>query len=338
MTLMENIPLQMTAIEITHPGGPEVLRAVQRPVPRPNHGEVLIRVDAAGVNRPDVLQRRGHYPPPPGASDIPGLEVAGTIVETGAAALRWQVNDRVCALVAGGGYAEYCVAPAAQCLPIPGNLDVVSAAAVPETFFTVWTNLFQRGALRAGERVLIHGGTSGIGTTAIQLAHVLGAIVYATAGSDDKCAACRRLGATVAINYRDSDFVDVIRRDTNGAGVDLILDIIGADYFNRNIECLAVDGRLVQIGLLGGSTTTIDLGRVMRRRLTITGSTLRIRTVEEKGALARELETNVWPLLAAQRVAPVVDRTFPLTDASAAHQRMEDGQHIGKLVLTVFGE
>ena len=335
---MENIPLQMTAIEITHPGGPEVLRAVQRPVPRPNHGEVLIRVDAAGVNRPDVLQRRGHYPPPPGASDIPGLEVAGTIVETGAAALRWQVNDRVCALVAGGGYAEYCVAPAAQCLPIPGNLDVVSAAAVPETFFTVWTNLFQRGALRAGERVLIHGGTSGIGTTAIQLAHVLGAIVYATAGSDDKCAACRRLGATVAINYRDSDFVDVIRRDTNGAGVDLILDIIGADYFNRNIECLAVDGRLVQIGLLGGSTTTIDLGRVMRRRLTITGSTLRIRTVEEKGALARELETNVWPLLAAQRVAPVVDRTFPLTDASAAHQRMEDGQHIGKLVLTVFGE
>jgi len=338
MTLMENIPLQMTAIEITHPGGPEVLRAVQRRVPRPNHGEVLIRVDAAGVNRPDVLQRRGHYPPPPGASDIPGLEVAGTIVETGAAALRWQVNDRVCALVAGGGYAEYCVAPAAQCLPIPGNLDVVSAAAVPETFFTVWTNLFQRGALRAGERVLIHGGTSGIGTTAIQLAHVLGAIVYATAGSDDKCAACRRLGATVAINYRDSDFVDVIRRDTNGAGVDLILDIIGADYFNRNIECLAVDGRLVQIGLLGGSTTTIDLGRVMRRRLTITGSTLRIRTVEEKGALARELETNVWPLLAAQRVAPVVDRTFPLTDASAAHQRMEDGQHIGKLVLTVFGE
>jgi len=338
MTLMENIPLQMTAIEITHPGGPEVLRAVQRPVPRPNHGEVLIRVDAAGVNRPDVLQRRGHYPPPPGASDIPGLEVAGTIVETGAAALRWQVNDRVCALVAGGGYAEYCVAPAAQCLPIPGNLDVVSAAAVPETFFTVWTNLFQRGALRAGERVLIHGGTSGIGTTAIQLAHVLGAIVYATAGSDDKCAACRRLGATVAINYRDSDFVDVIRRDTNGAGVDLILDIIGADYFNRNIECLAVDGRLVQIGLLGGSTTTIDLGRVMRRRLTITGSTLRIRTVEEKGALARELETNVWPLLAAQRVAPVVDRTFPLTDASAAHRRMEDGQHIGKLVLTVFGE
>jgi len=329
------IPIEMTAIEIAKPGGPEVLRAIQRAVPRPADGEVLIRVDAAGVNRPDVLQRRGHYPPPPGASDIPGLEVAGTIVETGAATARWQVNDRVCALVAGGGYAEYCVAPAPQCLPIPENVDVVSAAAIPETFFTVWTNLFQRGALRAGERVLIHGGTSGIGTTAIQLAHVLGAIVYATAGSDDKCAACRRLGATVAINYHDSDFVDAIRRETNGAGVDVILDIIGGDYFNRNIECLAINGRLVQIGLLGGSTTTLDLGRVMRRRLTITGSTLRIRTVGEKGALAHELETHVWPLLSAKRVAPVIDRTFLLTDAPAAHRRMEQGEHIGKLVLTV---
>src|SRR6185503_12273747 len=265
MTLMENIPLQMTAIEITHPGGPGVLRAVQRPVPRPNHGEVLIRVDAAGVNRPDVLQRRGHYPPPPGASDIPGLEVAGTIVEVGADAHRWRVNDRVCALVAGGGYAEYCVAPAAQCLPIPEDLDVVSAAAIPETFFTVWTNLFQRGALRAGERVLIHGGTSGIGTTAIQLAHVHGAIVYATAGSDDKCAACRRLGAAVAINYHDSDFVDVIRRDTNGAGVDAILYISGGDYFKRTMECLAGNGPMFQNCLLGGSTITVDLGRWLRR-------------------------------------------------------------------------
>jgi putative PIG3 family NAD(P)H quinone oxidoreductase len=335
MTVM-SIPIKMTAIEIAEPGGPEVLRAVQRAVPRPADGEVLIRVDAAGVNRPDVLQRRGHYPPPPGASDIPGLEVAGTIVDIGAASSRWQVNDRVCALVAGGGYAEYCVAPGAQCLPIPENLDVVSAAAIPETFFTVWTNLFQRGGLRAGERVLIHGGTSGIGTTAIQLSHVLGAVVYATAGSDDKCAACQRLGAAVAINYHDSDFVDAIRRETNGAGVDVILDIIGGDYFNRNIECLAINGRLVQIGLLGGSTTTIDLGRVMRRRLTITGSTLRIRTVEEKGALARELEMHVWPLLAAKRVAPVIDRTFLLTDASTAHQRMEQGEHIGKLVLTVL--
>ena len=331
-----SIPTEtMTAIEITQPGGPEVLRAVRRPVPRPVDGEVLIRVDAAGVNRPDVLQRRGHYPPPPGASDIPGLEVAGTIVDLGTSANRWRVNDRVCALIAGGGYAEYCVAPAAQCLPIPENVDVVSAAAIPETFFTVWTNLFQRGALRAGERVLIHGGSSGIGTTAIQLAHVLGATVFATAGSDDKCAACRQLGTSVAINYRNTDFVDVIKRETNGAGVNVILDIIGGDYFTRNIECLAIDGRLVQIGLLGGATSTVDLGRVMRRRLTITGSTLRIRSVDEKGALARELETNVWPLLSARRIAPIIDRTFALTDASAAHKRMEAGDHIGKLVLTV---
>jgi len=334
MTLM-SIPIEMTAIEITKPGGPEVLRPVQRPVPRPAAGEVLIRVDAAGVNRPDVLQRRGQYPPPPGTSDIPGLEVAGTVIDIGAAADRWRVDDRVCALVAGGGYAEYCVAPALQCLPIPQNVDVVSAAAIPETFFTVWTNLFQRGALRAGERVLIHGGSSGIGTTAIQLAHVLGATVYTTAGSEEKCAACRRLGATAAINYREADFVDVLRRETNGAGVDLILDIIGGDYFNRNIDCLAIDGRLVQIGLLGGSTSTVDLGRVMRRRLTITGSTLRVRTVVEKGSLARELETNVWPLLATGRVSPVIDRTFHLTDAATAHQRMEAGDHIGKLVLTV---
>ncbi len=338
MTLMKSIPDQMTAIEITKPGGPEVLRPVQRPVPRPAHGEVLIRVDAAGVNRPDVLQRRGQYPPPPGASDIPGLEVAGTIVDLGTGGDRWQLDDRVCALVAGGGYAEYCVAPAPQCLPLPENVDVVSAAAIPETFFTVWTNLFQRGALRGSERVLIHGGTSGIGTTAIQLAHVRGATVYATAGSDDKCAACRRLGASVAINYRDNDFVEVISRETNGAGVDVIMDIIGGDYFNRNIECLAINGRLVQIGLLGGSTTTIDLGRVMRRRLTITGSTLRVRTVEEKGALAREVETHVWPLLSSGRVAPIIDRTFRLAEAAAAHQRMEAGEHIGKLVLTVHGE
>jgi putative PIG3 family NAD(P)H quinone oxidoreductase len=337
MTLM-SIPMEMTAIEISTPGGPEVLRAVQRPVPRPGDREVLIRVDAAGVNRPDVLQRRGQYPPPPGASDIPGLEVAGTIVAVGAGADRWQADGRVCALVAGGGYAEYCIAPAAQCLPIPENVDVVSAAAIPETFFTVWTNLFQRGALRGGERVLIHGGTSGIGTTAIQLAHALGSIVYATAGTDEKCAACRRLGASVAINYRESDFVDVIRRETNGAGVAVILDIVGGDYFNRNIDCLAIDGRLVQIGLLGGATSTIDLGRVMRRRLTITGSTLRVRSIEEKGALARDVEKNVWPLLASRRVSPVIDRTFALSEAAAAHRRMETGDHIGKLVLTVHSD
>jgi putative PIG3 family NAD(P)H quinone oxidoreductase len=326
----------MIAIEISASGGPDVLRPVERPDPVPGDGEVLIRVAAAGVNRPDVMQRKGLYPPPDGASDLPGLEVAGEIAALGHGVTDWRPGDRVCALVSGGGYATLCLAPAAQCLPIPRGLDFVSAAAIPETFFTVWTNLFQRGALRAGERVLIHGGTSGIGTTAIQLAHVLGAVVYATAGSDDKCAACRRLGATVAINYHDSDFVDAIRRETNGAGVDVILDIIGGDYFNRNIECLAINGRLVQIGLLGGSTTTLDLGRVMRRRLTITGSTLRIRTVGEKGALAHELETHVWPLLAAKRVAPVIDRTFPLTDAPAAHRRMEQGEHIGKLVLTVL--
>jgi putative PIG3 family NAD(P)H quinone oxidoreductase len=332
---MDNIPNDMTAIEITSPGGPEVLHPVRRPVPRPASGEVLIRVTAAGVNRPDVLQRRGQYPPPPGTSDIPGLEVAGTIVDVDSAATRWQIGDRVCALVAGGGYAEYCVAPAPQCLPVPANLDLVVSAAIPETFFTVWTNLFQRGGLRAGERALIHGGTSGIGTTAIQLAHALGAIVFATAGSNEKCDACQRLGASVAINYRERDFVDVVRRETDDKGVNVILDIIGGDYFNRNLDCLAIDGRLVQIGLLGGAQTTVDLGRVMRRRLTVTGSTLRIRTIEEKAALAREVEANVWPLLAAGRVAPVMDRTFPLAEAWAAHQRMEAGDHIGKLVLTV---
>ena len=334
---MTSAPTQMTAIEISSPGGPEVLRAVRRPVPRPSEGEVLIRVDAAGVNRPDVLQRRGQYPPPPGASDIPGLEVAGTIVDIGAGTSRWRVGDRVCALVAGGGYAEYCVAPAPQCLPIPANVDVVAAAAVPETFFTVWTNLFQRGALKAGERALIHGGTSGIGTTAIQLAHVLGSTVFATAGSSEKCDACRRLGASVAINYRESDFVEVVKRETGEAGVDVVLDIIGGDYFKRNLDCLAINGRLVQIGLQGGATSTVDLGRVMRRRLTITGSTLRIRTLEEKGALARDVEKNVWPLLSTGHVAPVLDRTFPLTEAAAAHQRMEAGDHIGKLVLTIRG-
>lgn len=330
----ENVPREMTAIEIASPGGPEVLRVARRPVPRPANGEVLIEVAAAGVNRPDVLQRRGQYPPPPGASDLPGLEVAGTIVEIGPTVTRWRVGDRVCALVAGGGYAEYCIAPAPQCLPIPENVDLIAAAAIPETFFTVWTNLFQRGHLRAGERVLIQGGTSGIGTTAIQLAHALGASVFATAGSTEKCDACRRLGAAVAINYRESDFVEVIRRATSGAGVDVVLDIIGGDYFPRNVDCLALNGRLVQIGLQGGARSTIDLGRVMRHRLMITGSTLRVRTVEEKGALARDVETHVWPLLSTGRVAPVIDRTFPLSDAAAAHERIEGGEHIGKLVLT----
>lgn len=325
----------MTAVEIAHPGGPEVLRAVERPVPRAAPGEVLVRVEAAGVNRPDVMQRLGSYPPPPGASDIPGLEIAGAVVETTSDSSRWHVGDRVCALVAGGGYAEYCAVPAVQCLPIPNGMDAVMAAAIPEAFFTVWANLFERGGLRPGERVLIHGGTSGIGTTAIQLAHAFDALVFATAGSDDKCEACRRLGAVVAINYRTEDFAEVARRETSGAGLDVILDIIGGDYFPRNIECLALNGRLVQVGLIGGARAQIDLARVLHRRLTITGSTLRARTVEEKGRLAHELEANVWPLLANGRVAPVIDRTFPLAAAADAHRRMEASTHIGKIVLTM---
>ena len=325
----------MIAIEIAQPGDPDVLRPVERPVPSPSAGEVLIRVEAAGVNRPDVMQRLGKYPPPPGASEIPGLEVAGTIASIGPDVTRWRAGDRVCALVAGGGYAEYCVAPAPQCLPIPARLDATSAAAIPETFFTVWTNLFQRGALRAGEHVLIHGGTSGIGTTAIQLARAFGATVYATAGSPGKCEACRRLGAAVAIDYRTQDFVAVIRETTAGRGVDVVLDIIGGDYLPRNIDALAMNGRLVQIGLIGGARAQLNLGPVLQRRLTITGSTLRARTVEEKGALAAEVERHVWPLLASGAVAPVIDRTFPLSHAADAHRAIEAGTHIGKVVLTI---
>jgi NADPH:quinone reductase len=328
------MPARMTAIEIAGAGGPEVLRAVERPVPPTAPDEVLVQVEGAGVNRPDVMQRLGVYPPPPGASDIPGLEIAGTIVRVPPNGGRWQVGDRVCALVSGGGYAEYCAAPAVQCLPIPHGMDAVTAAAIPEAFFTVWTNLFQRGGLVAGERALIHGGTSGIGTTAIQLARAYDAVVFATAGSEEKCDACRRLGAALAINYRSEDFAEVVRAETSGAGVDIILDIIGGDYFARNLESLALNGRLVQIGLLGGARATIDLTRVLHRRLTITGSTLRARTVEEKGALARDVEANVWPLLAAGRVAPIIDRTFPLSQAAEAHRRMESSKHIGKIVLT----
>jgi NADPH2:quinone reductase len=323
---------QMTAIEITTPGGPDVLRPVSRPVPAPVEGEVLVRVEAAGVNRPDVMQRMGKYPPPPGASEIPGLEIAGTIVAVTAGG-RWRPGDRVCALVAGGGYAEYCVVPSVQCLPIPAGLDAITAAAIPETFFTVWTNLFQRGGLHAGERVLIHGGTSGIGTTAIQFARAFDAVVFTTAGSQEKCEACRRLGAAVAINYRSEDFTEVIRRETSGAGVDVVLDIIGGDYFPRNLECLGLNGRLVQIGVIGGARSTIDLTRVLQRRLTITGSTLRARTVEEKGNLARDVEANVWPLIESGQVRPIIDCTFPLHEAANAHRRLESSEHIGKIVL-----
>jgi putative PIG3 family NAD(P)H quinone oxidoreductase len=323
----------MKVIEIVSPGGPDVLQVRERPAPEPGAGDVLIRVAAAGVNRPDVLQRQGKYPPPPGASDVPGLEVAGRVESIGPGAARWQVGDEVCALVAGGGYAELCVAPGPQCLPIPAGLTVVEAAALPETFFTVWTNVFERGALESGESVLVHGGSSGIGTTAIQLARAFGARVFATAGSAAKCAACERLGAERAINYRDEEFVSAVREATNGRGVDVILDMVGGDYTARNLDLLATDGRLVQIGLLGGAKATIGLAPILQRRLTLTGSTLRPRSVEEKGAIARTLEARVWPLLAAGTVRPVIDSTFPLDRAADAHRRMESGEHIGKIVL-----
>jgi NADPH2:quinone reductase len=323
----------MLAIEISEPGGPDVLKPVERPDPRPRAGEVLIRVEAAGVNRPDLMQRLGKYPPPPGASDIPGLEIAGTIVDANGDT-RWREGNRVCALVAGGGYAELCAVPARQCLPIPVNMDASRAAAIPETYFTVWTNLFQRARLRAGERVLIHGGTSGIGSTAIQLARAFGAIPFATAGSDDKCRACVDLGATAAINYKSEDFVTAIARLTGDEGVDVVLDIIGGDYLPRNVECLRMDGRLVQVGLIGGSRAEINLRLFLQNRLTMTGSTLRPRSVEEKGAIARELEAKVWPLLTRGDIGPIVHATFPLREAAAAHRLLESGDVIGKVVLT----
>lgn len=324
----------MIAIEISTPGGPEVLTPVERPDPVPGPGDVLIKVAAAGVNRPDVMQRRGRYPPPPGASDLPGLEVSGTIVRVGTGVSDWRVGDRVCALVSGGGYASLCVAPAPQCLPVPASLDFIAAAAIPETYFTVWTNVFERGRLKLGEDALFHGGTSGIGTTAIQLAAARGARVFATAGSDEKCRACEALGAVRAINYKTEDFVAVIAELTGKRGVDLILDMVGGDYLPRNLSSLATDGRLVQIGLMGGESAQVDLRRVLGRRLTITGSTLRPRTVEEKGHIADALRQEVWPLLEQGRVRPIVYRTFPLSEASAAHRLMESSEHVGKIVLT----
>lgn len=323
----------MLAIEIREPGGPDVLVPVDRAQPAPRTGEVLIRVRAAGVNRPDLMQRRGRYAPPPGASDIPGLEVAGTIEGVGADVEGWGAGDRVCALLAGGGYAQYAVAPAPQCLPIPARLDFVSAAAIPETFFTVWTNVFERGRLQSSESLLVHGGASGIGTTAVQLARAFGSTVYATAGTADKCEACERLGADLAINYRESDFVAVVRDATGGRGVDVILDMVAGDYVARNLDVLAVEGRLVIIAVLGGPTAQVNVLPVLQRRLTITGSTLRPRSVAEKGAIARALRDRVWPLLEAGTVAPVVHATFPLRDAAAAHRVMEADTHIGKLVL-----
>ena len=324
----------MRAVEISQPGPPEVLRAVERPDPAPADGEVRIRVAAAGVNRPDILQRRGAYPPPPGASDLPGLEVAGVIDTLGSGVTDLHIGDRVCALVSGGGYATLCTVPAAQCLPIPRGLDFVAAAAIPETFFTVWTNVFDRGRLRADETALFHGGSSGIGTTAIQLAVARGSRVFVTAGSDEKCRACEQLGAERAINYRNEDFVEVVKQATDGRGVDVILDIVGGDYIARDLAALAVEGRLVVIGFMGGDTATIDFRRVLGRRLTITGSTLRPRTAAEKEEIAIALRWEVWPLLEQGVVKPIVYRTFPLEDAAAAHRLMESSEHIGKIVLT----
>jgi NADPH2:quinone reductase len=323
----------MIAIEIARPGGPDVLVPVERPKPSPGAGEVLIQVAAAGVNRPDAMQRAGHYPPPPGASDIPGLEVAGTIVDVGSDVHEWRAGDSVCALVAGGGYAEYCVAPALQCLPVPRGCDLEHAAAIPEAFFTVWTNLFDRGRLKAGESVLIHGGTSGIGTTAIQLARAFGARVFATAGSAEKCAACERLGAERAINYRDTDFVAAVRETTGGRGVDVVLDIVGGDYVPRNIEVLAVEGRLVQIALQAGSTAQLNMVPLLVKRLTITASTLRARSVQEKGVVAAAVRANVWPLLESGAVKTIIHATFPLRAAADAHRLLESSLHIGKIVL-----
>ena len=325
----------MTAIEIVRPGPPDVLVPTTRPTPRPSAGEVLIKVAAAGVNRPDVMQREGKYPPPSGAPDIPGLEVAGSIAALGPGVHEWKVGDTLCALVAGGGYAEYCVAPVPQCLPVPRGVDLISAGGLPETFFTVWTNLFDRGRLATGETLLVHGGSSGIGTTAIQMAAAFGAKVLTTAGSAEKCAACERLGAERAINYRVEDFVQVVKDVTAGRGVDVVLDMVGGEYVSRNIEALALEGRLVQIAVLGGAKAEINLAQLMQRRLTITGSTLRPRAVSEKGAIANSLKKTVWPLVEQGRIRPVIHATYPLVRAADAHRTMEAGAHIGKLVLTI---
>jgi NADPH:quinone reductase len=327
------IPAQMHHIAMAAPGGPEVLVLATGPVPRPAAGEVLIRVAAAGINRPDILQRTGNYPPPPGASPVLGLEVSGTVAALGAEVTGWHEGDAVCALVAGGGYAEYCVAPAPQCLPVPKGVALVDAAGLPETFFTVWTNVFDRGRLATGESFLVHGGSSGIGTTAIQLARAFGARVFATAGSPEKCAVCRDLGAERAIDYRQEDFVAVLKEATQGRGVDVILDMAGGPYVEKNLRSLALEGRLVQIAFLQGSKVTLDLAHLMVRRQTITGSTLRPRPVADKAAIARNLRDKIWPLIEAGKVRPVIDRTFPLAEAAAAHRLMESSTHIGKILL-----
>ncbi|SHI16974.1 NAD(P)H-quinone oxidoreductase [Pollutimonas bauzanensis] len=325
----------MKAVEISQPGGPEVLVLVDRPKPEPKAGEVLIKVSAAGINRPDVFQRKGNYPPPPGASDLPGLEVVGEIVGGDAAAAGLAVGDKVCALLAGGGYAEYCVAPAGQCLPVPMGLSDVEAAGLPETYYTVWTNVFDRARLSAGESLLVHGGASGIGTTAIQLATALGHKVYATVGSDERARAVEGLGAVLGINYRSQDYVEEVKKATGGKGVDVVLDMVAGEYINRNINCLADDGRIVIIALLGGAKATIDCSQILRRRLTVTGSTLRPRPVAFKAEIARALKQHVWPLLEAGKIRPIVHATFPLEKACDAHAMMDAGEQIGKIILTV---
>jgi NADPH2:quinone reductase len=326
---------RMRVVEIAAPGGPEVLRPAEREVPEPGPGEVRIRVVASGVNRPDLLQRQGRYAPPPGASEVPGLEVAGTVDALGPGATRFRVGDAVCALVAGGGYAEECVAPEPQCLPVPPGLDLVAAAAIPETFFTVWTNVFERGRLSPGESLLVHGGTSGIGTTAIQLGRAHGARVFATTGSEEKRAVCESLGAERGIVRGSEDFVAVTRELTDGKGVDVILDMLGGAAVGSNLEALALEGRLVQIAFLEGAKAEVDLNLFLRRRLTLTGSSLRPRSVAEKGAIARALEAHVWPWIAEGRVRPVIHATFPLAEAAGAHRLLESREHVGKVVLIV---
>src|SRR5438067_4625916 len=325
----------MRAIEITQPGKPEVLQPCERPLPTLKPGEVLIRVIAAGVNRPDVFQRLGQYPVPPGASDLPGLEVAGEIVDGDVSNSDFKKGDLVCALVQGGGYAEYCAAPIEQCLPLPTGLTPLEAATLPETFFTVWSNVFLRAGLTDGETLLVQGGSSGIGVTAIQIAHALGHRVFATAGSVDKCRACEELGAERAINYKTEDFVAVVKELTAKKGVDVVLDMVGGDYLPREIDCLADDGRIALIALLGGAKAQVDLGQVLRRRLTITGSTLRPRPVAFKARIARELRERVWPLFGQGRIKPVIYKVFPLDEAAAAHALMESSEHVGKIVLKV---
>jgi NADPH:quinone reductase len=330
-----DIPLDMPVVEIASPGGPEQLRAATRPVPKPGHGEVLIRVIAAGVNRPDILQRQGFYAPPPGTTDIPGLEVAGEIVAMGANVGGFAIRDRVTALLPGGGYAAYALASAALCLPIPGDLSMVEAAALPETVFTVWSNVFERGGCKAGDTLLVHGGTSGIGTIAIQLGSVLGARVFATAGTREKAHACEKLGAAHGIDYKTEDFVEVVLRETRGVGADVILDMVSGPYVARNMAAAAMFGRIVSIAALGGPRAQIDVSVIMHKRLTLTGSTMRSRPIEQKAAIADAVRHSVWPLLAAGRVRPVIHTTFPLAAAGNAHRLMESSTHVGKIMLSV---